>query len=415
MARQTLRITVSAVLTVALAALMTVGIAPAAGASGEPGAVDAAPAATVAGGEMPVWYFPFAEGARWKVGSPHGSGGATAPRGALDFGPAPGESAEVLSIAAGTVVKIECRSTNKYYLGIDHGGGWTSTYYHLTDPQTELIGQHVPVGTYLGMAGRTLPCGGGATFDHVHVKIMKDGAEVSVDGFWFGDYQVFEGNRDYAGYWQDRSGARVLTNHGLAVCCLVATVPTAAFLDPGCADLVDVASTNVHCGAIEWLVAQGITRRGDARYLPAKDVNRGAMTAFLYRLTHPGEAAPTCADAPFDDVAPDALFCGSIAWAAQNGLARGYADGTFGAQRPVTRSAMVTLLKRLIAPEESVECEDSAPFADVSVDDAMCAAIAWAKLAGVTTGVGDDRFDGQAPVTRQSMATFLQRAAGLTG
>jgi hypothetical protein len=88
--------------------------------------------------------------------------------------------------------------------------------------QTQLVGQVVPAGTYLGDVGRTVPCGGGATFDHVHLTIRRGGALVSVEGMTFGGYQVRSDGRDYWGWWTDASGHRVLTSPGGAACCLTA-------------------------------------------------------------------------------------------------------------------------------------------------------------------------------------------------
>lgn len=176
---------------------------------------------TMTSASAPRWRLPFATGASWSAGAPHAnSGGTPGARAALDFGPRAGGDRRVLAVAAGTVYRIQCAGGS--YLGVDHGNGWQSTYYHLVDYQQQLVGQVVPAGTYLGEVGRTVPCGGGATFDHVHLVIRNSGTPVSVEGMTFGGYRVHSGGTDYHGWWTDASGRRVLTASGGAACCLTA-------------------------------------------------------------------------------------------------------------------------------------------------------------------------------------------------
>lgn len=176
---------------------------------------------TLSSDTAPDWSLPFAAGQRWSAGAPHANSGNTVgARGALDFGPLSGGDRRVLTIAPGTVYQLTCGSGS--YLGVNHAGGWQSTYYHLVNYQNQLIGQYVPSGTYLGDVGRTVPCGGGATFDHVHLTIRRAGQMVSVEGMLFDGYQVRSDGRDYWGYWTTVSGQRVLTSPGGAACCLTA-------------------------------------------------------------------------------------------------------------------------------------------------------------------------------------------------
>jgi putative cell wall-binding protein len=169
----------------------------------------------------PKWRLPYAAGQSWAAGGPHANSGGTAgARGSLDFGPRAGGDRRVLAIADGTVYRVQCASGS--YLGINHAGGWQSTYYHLVNYQEQLVGKHVTAGTYLGDVGRTVPCGGGATFDHVHLVIRRAGIPVSVEGMRFGDYTARSSGTDYWGFWTDAAGRRVLTASGGAACCLAA-------------------------------------------------------------------------------------------------------------------------------------------------------------------------------------------------
>lgn len=173
-------------------------------------------------GAAPVWQLPFENGQRWQAGSPHSTDFS-----ALDFGPTSGNTnRRVVAAAAGTVYRIDCSGGS--YLGIDHGSGWSSTYYHLVNQQMQLVGKAVQAGTYLGDAGQALPCGGSSTFNHVHLTVRKDGQPTPVSGFRFGNYVAHSSGSNYRGWWTDAaSGATVVTNNGAAACCLTSTTSPA--------------------------------------------------------------------------------------------------------------------------------------------------------------------------------------------
>ena len=174
----------------------------------------------------PTWGLPFEAGLQWSAGAPHSSLGRNdGARGSLDFGPRAGSSKRVVTIAPGTVYAFTCGG-GQSYLGVQHADGWQSTYYHLVNEQRALIGQYVPAGTYLGDAAQTLPCGGGSSFEHVHLTIRRAGQPVSVEGMTFGGYTVRGSGRDFWGQWFDASGTRRAHPQGGAACCLIAPEET---------------------------------------------------------------------------------------------------------------------------------------------------------------------------------------------
>jgi hypothetical protein len=116
--------------------------------------------------------------------------------------------------------------------------------------------------------------------------------------------------------------------------------------DPG---FSDVPPSHPFYEEIAWLVDAGLsTGYPDGTYRPGAPISRQAMAAFLYRAAGaPGGADPTCADAPFPDVATSHPFCGEIGWLAGTGITTGYPDGTFRPTDTVTRQATVAFLQRL--------------------------------------------------------------------
>ncbi|MBD7957525.1 cell wall-binding repeat-containing protein [Microbacterium sp. Sa4CUA7] len=177
---------------------------------------------------VPNWNLPFENGQRWSSGGPHRDSDGNA-WGAVDFSPGSSPNKRVVAIADGRVYRVTCPAG--WFLGIDHGGGWRSEYYHLANAQSNLVGQWVPVGTYLGEAASTLPCGGSSTGPHVHLSILLGNPPqpgqglrpyYPVDGMRFGNYRVRAGASPYQGRWEDLSGRTVFTNFG---CCLTSTTP----------------------------------------------------------------------------------------------------------------------------------------------------------------------------------------------
>lgn len=178
-------------------------------------------------GPQPVFRFPYAPGSRWGASGSHADSDGIH-RGAIDFAPLSSSDKRVRAVAAGTVYRVSC--SNGWFIGVDHGGGWMSEYYHLTNVQASLVGTWVEAGTYLGNAGQTLPCGGtpGASA-HVHLSILNAAVDVpsgkrkyvAVSGIQFDNYTLHDTTGAYNGVWRNLSGNVVLTSRGVR-CCLTA-------------------------------------------------------------------------------------------------------------------------------------------------------------------------------------------------
>ncbi|GAA3897578.1 FG-GAP-like repeat-containing protein [Microbacterium invictum] len=179
-------------------------------------------------GPQPVFRFPFAPGQRWGASGSHSDSDGIH-RGAIDFAPLSAKDKNVRAVAAGTVYRVTC--SNGWFLGIDHGGGWMSEYYHLSGANSSLVGKWVEAGAVLGRAGQTLPCGGtpGAS-PHVHLSILNAAVDVpsgkrhyvAVSGIQFDNYTLRDSSGAYNGVWRNLSGTTVLTSRGVT-CCLTAS------------------------------------------------------------------------------------------------------------------------------------------------------------------------------------------------
>lgn len=78
----------------------------------------------------------------------------------------------IAASAPGVVVTsaLDSRGINGEWVAIDHGGGWSTAYLHLSQRLVQ-PGQTVQAGQQIGLSGAT----GRATGPHLHFIIYKDG------------------------------------------------------------------------------------------------------------------------------------------------------------------------------------------------------------------------------------------------
>ena len=168
----------------------------------------------------------------------------------------------------------------------------------------------------------------------------------------------------------------------------------------------DVPQSSPFYKEIEWLAQQKITTGWpDGSFRPDSGVERGAMAAYFYRMAgSPNVQLP--ARSPFRDVSPQDQFYREIVWMHQQGIATGWADGTFRPRDSVNRDAMAAFFYRF-AGKPVVPAGRN--FADVSANNQFYREIMWLKSTGVTTGWTDGTFRPGQHVERGAMAAFIYR------
>jgi len=114
----------------------------------------------------------------------------------------------------------------------------------------------------------------------------------------------------------------------------------------------------------------------------------------------------------FTDVSPaNNQFAPQICWMAANKITTGMPDGTYAPKQPVTREAMAAFVYRLAGV--SVTPPSKPSFSDVSQSNSLFyTEIEWMSTKGITTGMPDGTYAPKQPVTREAMAAFLYRLAG---
>lgn len=113
----------------------------------------------------------------------------------------------------------------------------------------------------------------------------------------------------------------------------------------------DVEEDHPHFTPITWAAVTGLSMGyADQTFGPTRQVTRGELAAFVYRLASGGEQDPEPpVTAPFQDVPADHTFAPQIAWMAENDIITGYRDGTYQPSRPISRGEVAAVMHRLHA------------------------------------------------------------------
>ena len=119
----------------------------------------------------------------------------------------------------------------------------------------------------------------------------------------------------------------------------------------------------------------------------------------------------------FSDVQdPGHAYYNAIYWAADAGITKGYADGSFGINRNCTRGECMMFLWRLKG-KPAPKAVAKAPFPDVPKSHVFYNAVLWGYQKNITTGFTSGPLAGKFGVnencSRGQIVTFLYRAKSL--
>ncbi|MCC5953410.1 MAG: S-layer homology domain-containing protein [Acidimicrobiia bacterium] len=113
--------------------------------------------------------------------------------------------------------------------------------------------------------------------------------------------------------------------------------------------------------------------------------------------------------AGFSDVSVNNPFADDVVWLVGASVAGGYPDGTFRPTAPVSRQAMAAFLQRLAGLLGAAAPGPAPAFDDVGPQDPFFTEIGWLAATGIAQGFPDGTFRAAEAVSRQAMAAFLQR------
>ena len=180
---------------------------------------------------------------------------------------------------------------------------------------------------------------------------------------------------------------------------------SAEFVEEQAASIfADVPADAYYAKAVEWAVKKGITNgKANGLFGSNDPCTRGQIVTFLWRAA--GSPAPKGTAKVPADVLPGSYCYDAVAWALENGITNGLADGTFGVNNTCTRGQSVTFLYRAMGTAPTTVNG----FTDVE-SNAFCAeAVAWAVENGVTNGTSATTFSPSNGCTRAQIVTFLFR------
>ena len=165
----------------------------------------------------------------------------------------------------------------------------------------------------------------------------------------------------------------------------------------------DVPVDAYYYDAVKWAAEKGITTgQADGLFGSDRSCTRAQIITFLWRAA----GSPVVNYAmEMGDVSADAYYAEAVRWALSRGITSGTGGGAFSPNDACTRAQAVTLLARAL----SAKAGGKAEFSDVPTDSYYAGAVAWAVENGITTGVGNGKFDPTGTCTRAQIATFLYR------
>lgn len=170
----------------------------------------------------------------------------------------------------------------------------------------------------------------------------------------------------------------------------------------------DVSAQDWFYAGVQFAYEKGLMDGTNATtFQPNMTTTRAMISTIIWRM----EGQPTAnGTSKYPDVAASQWYTNAIIWGTENGVVKGYGDGTFGPNDLITREQLSAILHRyatfkgydVSATDALTQFIDSpTPWA---VDD-----VRWAVGAGLISGKGANLLDPTGSATRAETATMLMR------
>ncbi|MBK9094444.1 MAG: M23 family metallopeptidase [Anaerolineae bacterium] len=169
--------------------------------------------------------FPFPLGETWKFNGMHNwnGGGGPRPWSSMDFLTSEGSCNNppnrwAVAAAGGNAYHPSGYSC---WIRVDHGGGWTTSYYHILNT---IAGGAIGRNGNVGAVGCETCAGGSASAPHVHFSLLFNGSYVDLDDVRLSRWVVHPGSGNYGDGYIERDGIikypySWVTNDGVGACC----------------------------------------------------------------------------------------------------------------------------------------------------------------------------------------------------
>ena len=190
----------------------------------------------------------------------------------------------------------------------------------------------------------------------------------------------------------------------------VATVSVVCGTD-ACQYYTDVDAGAWYHPAVDFVTEHKLMQGVDAKartFVPGHELTRAQLAQVLYNMENPGD---TASEKSFKDVKQGAWYYNAVIWAADNGIVKGYEDGCFYPNRPITREQMVTMLYRYMqfkGLKVDASSEDWKSFTDYANVHAWAQdAMAWAVHNGVVNGIQNNQLAPTHTAQRSQVAKII--------
>ena len=175
------------------------------------------------------------------------------------------------------------------------------------------------------------------------------------------------------------------------------------------ASFTDLDTDSWYHAYTDYVIDNGMMKGTDTqRFSPEEGMTRGMLVTTLYRMA----GSPTVnVESGFADVPADAYFADAVAWAKENGIAKGMSATTFAPDQLVTREEAATFLYRYATLWLKQSEQKEAALSDFSdgaeVQDFAKEAMSWAVSEGLFGGFPDGSLKPADGLTRAQMAKLL--------
>ena len=206
----------------------------------------------------------------------------------------------------------------------------------------------------------------------------------------------------FTGWYTDRELTQRVTS---------LTLTNSTVVYAGWNPFTDVGSGDWFYEDVLYVYNQGLMEgTGADTFSPDAAVTRGQVVTILWRMA--GSPAVNFA-MDFSDVTEDTWCAEAIRWAASEGIAQGFADGSFGQDVYVSREQLAAFLYREVQhqgggftgmwyfPLNYPDIEELGAFADEAMH--------WCVMTGVLQGTADGRLAPKATADRAQLSAILHR------
>ena len=177
---------------------------------------------------------------------------------------------------------------------------------------------------------------------------------------------------------------------------------------------VDVNKPDWFYNAVSYVYTNGLMNGMDeTTFAPNDNTTRAMVAQVLYNISGKPE---TSMNYSMKDVTSSDWYKDSVSWAVNNKIAAGVSPDMFGANQPITREQMVTMLYNYAKYEGfdvSAQADLTAYSDSYMVSPYANKAFRWAIASNIISGMGNNDLSPQGFTTRAQLAVMLKAYKGL--